>query len=252
MPIPVVAVTATTKDFEGARRVRLNEAYVSSVRAAGLVPIVLAPLDTTSIDRVLDLVQGVVLTGGEDVDPAEYGAAMHPRANPPHVQRDKCELAVARRARERGIPTLGICRGIQVINVALGGTLIQDIPSERPSDVHHDSEAERNVRVHDVQVEKQSLLAEALGATDIQVNSYHHQAVDRVAQDVRVTARATDGIIEGIESADDSWWMLAVQWHPEDLVQDARSWDRGLFRAFADAVQARGRRQALRQPTASS
>ena len=224
MPIPVVAVTATTKDFEGARRVRLNEAYVTSVRAAGLVPIVLAPLDITSIDRVLDLVQGVVLTGGEDVDPAEYGALMHPRGNAPHVQRDKCELAVARRARERGIPTLGICRGIQVI------------PSERPSDVQHDSEAERDVRVHDVRVEKQSLLAEALGATEIRVNSYHHQAVDRVAQDVRVTAHASDGIIEGIESADNSWWMLAVQWHPEDLVQDGSSWDRGLFRAFADAV----------------
>ena len=239
MHTPIVAVTASTKDFEGARRVRLNESYVSSVRAAGLVPIILAPLEPTSIDRVLEMVQGVVLTGGEDVDPGEYGAPMHPRCNPPHVQRDKCELAVARRARELGLPTLGICRGIQVINVALGGTLIQDIPSERPSEVRHDSEAERDVRVHDVHVEKDSLLAEALGATDIQVNSYHHQAVDRVAPGIRVTARAPDGIIEGLESADDDWWMLAVQWHPEDLVEDARSWDRGLFRAFAEGIVTR-------------
>ena len=232
----IVALTATTKDFEGARRVRLNEAYVQAVREAGLVPLVIPPLDPAAVATILGTVSGVVLTGGEDVDPAEYGAPMHPRANPPHVARDKCELAVARQARVLGLPTLGICRGIQVINVALGGTLIQDIPSERPSSIEHDADAERSTRVHEVQVDEKSLLAEAIGATSITVNSYHHQAVDRVAPNVRVTARAPDGIIEGIESTGDHWWMLAVQWHPEDLARDAQPWDRGLFRAFAEAV----------------
>lgn len=232
----IVALTSTTKDFEGARRVRLNEAYVQAVRAAGLVPIVLPPLDPAAVGTILGSVSGVVLTGGEDVDPAEYGAPMHPRANRPHVARDKCELAVARHARALGLPTLGICRGIQVINVALGGTLIQDIPSERPSSIEHDADAERSTRVHEVHIEDKSLLAEAMGATSITVNSYHHQAIDRAAPGIRVTARAPDGIIEGIESTGDHWWMLAVQWHPEDLAQDAQPWDRGLFRAFAEAV----------------
>lgn len=232
----IVALTSTTKDFEGARRVRLNEAYVNAVRAAGLVPLILPPLDPAAVGTILGTVAGVVLTGGEDVDPAEYGTAMHPRANPPHRARDKCELAVARQARALGLPTLGICRGIQVINVALGGTLIQDIPSERPSSIEHDSNAERSTRVHEVQIDGDSMLAQAVGATSITVNSYHHQAIDQPAPHIRVTARAPDGIIEGIESTGDHWWMLAVQWHPEDLAADDKPWDRGLFRAFAEAV----------------
>jgi len=238
----IVALTATTKDFEGALRVRLNEAYVNAVRAAGLVPVIVPPLDSADVGAILATVQGVVLTGGEDVDPAEYGAPMHPRANPPHIPRDKCELAVAREARALGLPTLGICRGIQVINVALGGTLIQDIPSEHPSSIEHDVDAGRSTRVHEVRVDDRSRLAAALGATAITVNSYHHQAIARPAAGVRVTARAPDGIIEGIESADDGWWMLAVQWHPEDLARDDEAWDRGLFHAFAQAVAgSRGR-----------
>jgi putative glutamine amidotransferase len=236
MTKPVVALTSATKPVEGMLRVRLNQAYVDAVRDAGLVPLVLPPVSEAEIEGVVGAVHGIVLTGGEDVDPAEFGAERHPRTQDPHKERDKCELALARIAREMRIPTLAICRGMQVVNVAFGGTLIQDIPSERPSDIDHDRSADRRMRVHEVRVDLGSRLARALGGSTITVNSSHHQAVDRVPAELRVTAHAPDGIVEGAEWADADWWMLAVQWHPEELIRDGRTWDRGLFHQFAAAV----------------
>jgi putative glutamine amidotransferase len=237
MTTPIVALTATTKVIDGLTRERLNEAYVDAVRAAGLTPLILPPLKPTELDSVLDAVAGIVLTGGEDIDPAEYGAARHPETQPPHRPRDKCELALTQKARARGLPTLAICRGIQVVNVALGGTLVQDIASERPSDINHDQSDERETRVHDVALDDATSLQSAIGTARISVNSSHHQAVERVAPGLRVSARAPDGIVEGAEWTGDDWWMLAVQWHPEELVRDAKDWDRGLFKAFANRVK---------------
>jgi putative glutamine amidotransferase len=236
MTASIVALTSTTKDIGGMMRVRLNEAYVDAVRAAGLTPLILPPMEPLELGPVLAAVKGVVLTGGEDVDPAEYGAATGAKTDTPHRPRDKCELALVRLAHERRIPTFAICRGIQVVNVALGGTLIQDIASECPTTINHDQSKERKMRVHDVSIDRQSKLADAVGDTRITVNSSHHQALARVADGLRVTARSPDGIIEGAEWARDDWWMLAVQWHPEELVRDAQKWDRGLFRAFAERV----------------
>ena len=234
---PIVALTATTKEIGGLMRVRLNEAYVDAAREAGLIPLVLPPLDPDEVPPVLDAVAGLVLTGGEDVDPAEYGAQRGGKTESIHTRRDKCEIAALHIARERRIPTLAICRGIQVANVALGGTLVQDIPSERPSDVEHDLSRERTSRVHDISVDKGSKLAEVLGDTSIAVNSSHHQALDRVAPGLRVSARSRDGVIEGVEWTADDWWMLGVQWHPEELTRDGKPWDRRLFAAFAAAVR---------------
>jgi len=235
---PLVALSATTKDIGGMMRVRLNEAYVDAVRAAGLTPLVLPPLEPHELEAVATAVSGVVLTGGEDVDPAEYGAERGAKTTVIHHRRDKCELALVRLAHERRLPTLAICRGIQLVNVALGGTLVQDIASECPSSIDHDQSAEREMRVHDVSIEPQSKLFAAVGDTRISVNSSHHQALARVADGLRVTAKAPDGIVEGAEWVHDDWWMLAVQWHPEELVRDAADWDRGLFRAFAARVGA--------------
>ena len=220
-------------------RVRLNEAYVDAVRAAGLTPLVLPPLEPQELEAVADAVAGVVLTGGEDVDPEAYGAERGSRTTDVHRRRDTCELALVRIAHERRLPTLAICRGIQLVNVALGGTLVQDIPSECPSTIDHDQSKNRVMRVHDVSIEPSSKLAEAIGETRIAVNSSHHQAVARVGDGLRVTARSPDGIIEGAEWVRDDWWMVAVQWHPEELTQDAAGWDRGLFNAFAREVNAR-------------
>jgi len=233
----LVALTSTTKEIGGLMRVRLNEAYVLAVRAAGLTPVVLPPLDSDEIEPVLDAVSGVILTGGEDVDPAEYGAAVGPKTDKPHRLRDKFELALVGRAHERRVPTLAICRGIQVMNVALGGTLVQDIASECPTTINHDQSKERKTRVHDVSVDGRSKLGAAIGDERIAVNSSHHQAVARAAEGLRVTARSPDGIIEGAEWEGDDWWMVAVQWHPEELVNDASDWDRRLFSAFARRVE---------------
>ena len=219
-------------------RVRLNEAYVDAAREAGMVPLVLPPLDPGEVGPVLDAVAGVILTGGEDVDPAAYGAARGEKTESVHARRDTCELAVLKLARERRMPTLAICRGIQLANVGLGGTLVQDLPSERPSSIDHDQSVKRASRVHDVSVDEGSKLARALGASGtIPVNSSHHQALDRVAPGLRVTARSPDGVIEGVEWTADDWWMLGVQWHPEELTRDGKPWDKRLFEAFAKALR---------------
>lgn len=238
MRAPLVAVTATTRLSDGVSRVYLNEAYVQALRAVGLTPLILPPLDASELPDIVAGVQGVVLTGGEDVDPAEYGASRGAHTEPPHRRRDKMELALVTLARERTIPTLAICRGLQVVNVALGGSLVQDIPTEFETTVTHRA-AERDRRVHEVRVEGDSALARAIGARTIRVNSSHHQSLGRPGKGVRVTARASDGVIEGAEWQDNAWWMLGVQWHPEDLVRDVEDWDRALFRAFASRVRER-------------
>ncbi|HJQ22155.1 MAG TPA: gamma-glutamyl-gamma-aminobutyrate hydrolase family protein [Gemmatimonadaceae bacterium] len=238
MQPPVVALTATTKMIDGLERVRLNDAYVRAVRDAGLVPLVLAPVDVAALDAVLDAVAGVVITGGEDVDPREYGEAARPETHAPHSARDRCELTLVSRAHERRVPTLAICRGIQVVNVALGGTLVQDIAAECPAALDHDQSRRRTERVHDVSIERDSRLAQAIGGTRIAVNSSHHQSLARVADGLRVTAHASDRIVEGAEWTGDDWWMIGVQWHPEELVHAPEAWDRNLFAAFAAAVSA--------------
>jgi putative glutamine amidotransferase len=238
--MPLVAVTASSMVSDGARRVRVNQSYTDAILNAGLVPVVVPPIgDAAQAVRILDGVSGLVLTGGEDVDPARFGQPAHPKTGAPHADRDACELNLVREAARRGIPTLAICRGIQTLNVGLGGTLIQDIPDQRPGTLTHDSKVARDTRVHEVGIDSGSALAAALGATSVRANSFHHQALDRVATGVRVVGHAPDGIIEGIESDDPRWWMLGVQWHPEDLVNTPEPWDRNLFAAFAAAVRAR-------------
>ncbi|MFI5231260.1 MAG: gamma-glutamyl-gamma-aminobutyrate hydrolase family protein [Gemmatimonadales bacterium] len=229
----IIAISATA----GESKVRVSLNYVRSIEGAGLVPLIVPPL--TSPDRaaeILDAAAGLLLTGGEDVDPQLYSAPRHSKLGAINPARDATELALLDAARERQLPVLAICRGIQLLNVACGGTLYQDLPSERPSAIQHDQPNDRAARTHDVTVAAGSRLAAATGAVTMAVNSYHHQAVCRVGAGLRVTATAPDGVVEGMESDDPAWWALSVQWHPEDLTTDVRSWDRGIFKAFADEV----------------
>ena len=241
---PIVAVTATTEMIRGLPRVRVNEAYTSALAASGIISLVVPPL-TTGFDDLVARVDGLVLTGGEDVDPALYDAPRHAQSDPPHAARDTSEIALVTAARAARLPTLAICRGLQVANVALGGTLVQDLPSERPSSIAHARSDARGQRVHEVRVDAGSRLANALAANMVAVNSSHHQAVDRVAPGLFVTATAPDGVVEGAEwTGDDGWWLVAVQWHPEELVDTPEDWDRALFAAFrarlgAEAAAAR-------------
>lgn len=229
----IIAIGATAADS----KVRLSLNYVRSLEGAGLVPLIVPPLaDPDRAGEILDVAAGLLLTGGEDVDPKLYGAPRHPRLGETNPTRDATELALLEAARVRQLPVLAICRGIQLLNVAYGGTLYQDLPSERPSAIRHDQPDDRAARTHDVTIAAGSRLAAATGAVTMAVNSYHHQAVCRVGAGLRVTATAPDGVVEGLESDDPAWWVVSVQWHPEDLTTDVRSWDRGIFKAFADAV----------------
>jgi putative glutamine amidotransferase len=231
---PLVALTATTAAADGIVRVRTNAAYVRALEAAGLVPLVLAPLDAAHAERALDAVSGLVLTGGEDVAPWRYGEPPHPELGSVNESRDAWELALIDAARRRGLPTLAICRGIQMLNVALGGTLVQDIASQCPSALPHAEKGARGRRVHEVSIEPESRLANVLEAPRLTVNSAHHQSIARVADGLRVTARAPDGIIEGAEWVGDDWWAVGVQWHPEELIETPEPWDRGLFAGFGE------------------
>ena len=234
---PIVAHTATTELLRGRGRARVNEAYADAVSGAGLIPLVVPPLDPARAADVVSRVDGIVLTGGEDVAPSRYGAAPHPAVEGVHDRRDAFEIALVIAAREARRPTLAICRGIQVANVALGGTLVRDLPSERPSAIAHARSDLRDHRVHEVSVVAGSHLAAALGATAVRVNSSHHQAIDRPGEGLSVTATAPDGVVEGAEwTSGDGWWLLGVQWHPEELVRTAEPWDRALFAAFRAAV----------------
>ena len=237
---PLIAITATTELIRGIPRVRVNEAYTRAVEHAGMLPVVVPPFeDERRAAAIAASVDGLVLTGGEDVDPARYGAPRHATTAGIHEGRDRTEIALVVAARTLALPTLAICRGLQILNVALGGTLTQDIPSERPGSADHAPGGARDARVHDVRVEAGSRLAAALGTTALSVNSSHHQAIDIVAPDLAVTARAPDGVVEGAEWTGERWWMLGVQWHPEELTQTADAWDRELFEAFRRAVLAR-------------
>lgn len=185
---------------------------------------------------IVSRVDGLVLTGGEDVDPAFYGQPRAAKCGVPNEHRDRTEIALIRAAQELGKPILAICRGPQILNVALGGTLIQDIPTEVPGSLEHNTADDRASRVHDVTIDAGSRIAKAIGETAITVNSLHHQSIKDVAPGLRVTARAPDGIIEGVESDSDEWWVMAVQWHPEEMNDSPEPWDRGIFKAFADRL----------------
>jgi putative glutamine amidotransferase len=197
-------------------------------------------MDPVLAVSALDEVSGLVLTGGEDMAPGLFGEAPHPATGEPHAARDAYELALARAAAERRMPTLAICRGVQILNVALGGTLVQDIPTQRPGSLAHEAEskAQRGERVHHVALDPESRLARIVGSTSITTNSSHHQSLNTVPAALHVIGRADDGIVEAVEPRDQSWWMLGLQWHPEELTATAEDWDRRLFAAFADAVRA--------------
>ncbi|MQY40825.1 hypothetical protein SRB17_88580 [Streptomyces sp. RB17] len=206
------------------------EAVCEAVFADGGEPLVLHGADRgqlPDLSQRLSGFAGVVLPGGSDLDPAHYGQDRHPKTTPDHDEQDALDLAVARAVLEVGLPTLAICRGLQVVNAVCGGTLIQHIP---PGPVEHLD------ALHEVTAVAGSRLAAVVGPQPFTVSSYHHQAVDRVGRGLRVTARAADGCVEALEhtSAD----LLAVQWHPEDLAATSRQ-DAALFADLIDRARNR-------------
>jgi putative glutamine amidotransferase len=238
---PLIAVSGVVRHWDNGDRTGINAAYVKSVVAAGGVPLVLSPLLGPSLAaRALAGADGLLLTGGEDMDPAWYQAEPSPHLYPPSRERDLFELALFAAARQRELPILGICRGIQVINVAMGGTLYQDLPTERPSTIEHNATQPRDARVHSVRLAPGSRVAAALGSAPLSVNSFHHQAILDLASGLTASGWTEDDLIEAVETGAGAPWLLAVQWHPEEMFADAAAPERGLFRAFVEQAARRG------------
>ena len=196
------------------------EPYLNALRIPNLEPVLI-----TSGEQPPHSVDGLLLTGGTDIDPQRYHQLPHPSADAPDAGRDELELRMLESALERDLPVLAICRGLQLVNVADGGTLHQHVEGHRLPGV---------AEAHSIDVEPDSTLARLIGPGACMVNSRHHQVVDRVGGHLRISARSADGQVEALERPD-SRFVIAVQWHPEDLV-DSRAESRKLFLAFAEAL----------------
>ncbi len=218
-----------------------NRAYwpiANGVANAGGLPVYIPTgLEESVLRAIYDRLDAVLLPGGPDVDPSIYGQERHPKVVQIDDPRDTLELTLARWTVEDDRPVFGICRGHQILNVALGGTLVQDIPSQVETDLTHDlpDEDPRNTLLHSVTLDPQSRLANILGKTEFRVNSLHHQSVQEAAPNVKITGHSPDGIVESLEIPEHPF-ALSVQWHPEDLVDDDDAM-KALFKAFVDAAR---------------
>jgi putative glutamine amidotransferase len=215
----------------------LGIVYARAVEDAGGLPVVLPPLEPGAIGPLVDRLSGICLSGGPDLDPAAYEAAPDPHLGPVEPDLDTFELAVARRADQLGIPVLGICRGCQALNVARGGTLHQHLPDVTDGSIVHRQTASGREPTHTVRIEPGSRLAGIVGDDELPVNSFHHQAVDRLGRGLRAVAWAPDGTIEGIENEGPAFYV-GVQWHVETLVHVER------HAALFDALVAVAAREA--------
>lgn len=232
---PLIGMTiGAVLEYTGLPYFGLNRQYVDVLKTAG-ADVVLLPAGLDAAEAVLERLEGVVFPGGLDVDPSYYGEAPRPALGSVNAELDALEAPLARAAIENGLPVLGICRGHQLVNVALGGTLYQDIAADGLSRFDHWAPMEkgRDYLAHTVRLEPSSRFEEIVGTSELEVNSFHHQAVKDVATRLRVNARSPDGVIEGLESADGR--VLTVQCHPESLA--AQPWAKALFAAFVAAAR---------------
>ena len=237
MSSPRIAVSGLVRRVDGVERTGVNAEYVAAVLEAGGMPLVLSPLlGAERAAEALDGCAGLLLTGGADIEPARYAAAPSPALESVEPTRDDFELALLAAARARRMPVFAICRGMQLVNVAAGGTLWQDLPTERPGPVAHRQSTPPAEPSHSVRIEPGTRTAEWLGTKALRVNSTHHQAVRALGAGLLATAWADDGVVEAMESDDAGEWLVAVQWHPER--GSAGAADRALFSAFVAAAAA--------------
>ena len=236
MVTPLIGITTfRTLSRNNFPTIGVNEAYVQSVHQAGGTPVLIPiGLSEQTLVELLPRLDGIIFTGGGDVHPARYGNQPHPLVNSVDEDRDRVEIALFQAAYDRRMPFLGICRGLQLVNVALGGTLYEDLLAQNPQSIKHDffSDQAPDYLAHPVTVEQETRLAGILGATRLGVNSLHHQGIRLLAGGLQAIAHAPDGLIEAVQVVDYPFG-LAVQWHPEWLQEHLAM--RALFSEFVRA-----------------
>lgn len=210
--------------------------YVEAVRRAGGRPYILAPGEPAEVASLLEGLDGLLLIGGSDVDPARFGQERHPEVYGVDQVRDEFEIALLAASDARLLPTLCVCRGMQIMNVAFGGTLFQHLPDVEGMDDHGDPQS-GGPRLHEVTIDAQTHLGEAVAPGGVRSSCHHHQGVERVGDGLRVAARASDGLVEAIER--DAGWMVGVQWHPEVTANEDPA-QQSVFDAFVARAAGRG------------
>lgn len=234
MKKPLVGVVPLVD--EGRESYWMLPGYFEGLRNAGALPVML-PLtaEKEELEQLVETMDGFLLTGGHDVDPALYGEKPLPQCGQPCTQRDEMESQLVKMALAKDKPMLGICRGIQFLNAVLGGTLYQDLPTQRPSELRHQQTPPYDQPIHSVDLVPGQPLAELLGTSELAVNSYHHQGVKDLAPGLEIMARAKDGLVEGIRVPDKKF-VWAVQWHPEFSWKTQEA-SRKIFSAFVKAME---------------
>lgn len=246
---PVIGiVTQTQEPIPGQTPVAwiMGQTYIRVLTRCGAVPwlIPLVADDEQTMGEIYSRLDGIFLTGGVDVEPSAYGEDRHQLCGRTDSARDEAELWMVRKAKDDRKPVLGVCRGFQVMNVASGGTLYQDVGEFYPNAIKHDyfpshkNTYARDFLAHDAQVESNTTLRDLLGATDVTINSMHHQGIQRLGDDLKATAFAPDGLVEALES-DTGGYYVGVQWHPEELAATDVGMRR-LFEEFLSAANKRG------------
>lgn len=235
MPHPLIGINCDYAHRpSGEKRVALNVNYARAVEDAGGVPVLLPWQKPKALAAALDRLDGILLTGGDDLDPRLYGRRRRPETRLLDPERQAFDLALTRLALRRRLPVLGICYGCQLLNIVRGGTLIQHIPAEVPGALPHGT-AEGEKAQHRVVLAPGSRLAAALGVRELTVNSFHHQAVEGMGRGLLATACAEDGVIEGIEDPGHPF-LLGVEWHPD---RDGTPSSKRLFKALIRAASRR-------------
>lgn len=218
----------------------LGLVYMRAIEAAGGLPMVIPPMQLDAVEPLLDRLSGICLSGGPDLDPETYGQQPDPHLGPTEPDLDRFELAVASAADQRELPLLAICRGTQALNVVRGGTLVQHLPDHDDDGIAHRQRLPGNQPSHPIRIDPGSRLAATIGPGGIAVNSFHHQAIDRLGGALDATAWTSDGTIEAVEDPGRDF-LIGVQWHAELMVE--REQEQALFRAFV--ATAAGSRPAL-------
>jgi putative glutamine amidotransferase len=250
---PIIGITATLKEDVDTvaerplgRFVRADLDYVEGVAGAGGAPVVLPPVgEESAAEALIHSLDGLLLSGGSDLDPSYYGEKPVSELGVTLPERDAFEMALVGLALRRGMPVFGICRGMQVLNVALGGTLYQDLPSQWEQDpLKHRQDTPKWQPTHEVRVSEGSYIAEVMGRESVKVNSYHHQGIRDLAEGLVVTGRSSDGVIEAVEAEDLSErWLLGVQWHAEAM-RGSGPQQESLFEAHVSAAEGHALRRA--------